>query len=60
VAEENTNPSSETPRDFLTRVKFEVYGEGMIEKKVHLSGNSGRVYLPLDWVGRHVKVVRMD
>jgi len=27
-------------------VKFEVYGEEMIEKKVKLSGNSGRVYLP--------------
>ena len=33
------------------KVKFEVYGEEMIEKKVKLSGNSGRVYLPPDWVG---------
>jgi len=60
VTEENTNPSSETPHDIPRRVKFEVYGEMMIEKKVHSSGNSGRVYLPLDWVGRHVKVVRID
>ena len=28
------------------RVKFEVFGEEMIEKEVKLSGNSGRVYLP--------------
>jgi putative transposon-encoded protein len=42
------------------RVKFEVYGEEMIEKKVSLSGNSGRIYLPPDWVGRHVKIVRID
>ena len=42
------------------RVKFEVYGEEMIEKKVKLSGNSGRVYLPPDWVGRHVKIIRID
>jgi putative transposon-encoded protein len=42
------------------RVKFEVYGEEMIEKVVKLSGNSGRVYLPPDWVGRHVKIIRID
>ena len=42
------------------RVKFEVYGEEMIEKKVKLSGNSGRVYLPPNWVGHHVKIIRMD
>ncbi len=42
------------------RVKFEVYGEEMIEKKVKLSGNSGRVYLPPDWVGRNVKIIRID
>ena len=24
------------------------------------SGNSGRVYLPPDWVGHHVKIVRID
>ncbi len=42
------------------KVKFEVYGEEMIEKKVKLSGNSGRVYLPPDWVGRQVKIIRID
>jgi len=41
-------------------VKFEVYGEEMVEKVVKLSGNSGRVYLPPDWVGRHVKIIRVD
>ena len=41
-------------------VKFEVYGEEMIEKKVKLSGNSGRVYLPPDWVGHLVKIIRID
>ena len=40
--------------------KFEVYGEEMIEKKVKLSGNSGRVYLPPNWVGHHVKIIRID
>jgi putative transposon-encoded protein len=42
------------------KVKFEVYGEEMVEKVVKLSGNSGRVYLPPDWVGSRVKIVRMD
>lgn len=41
-------------------VKFEVYGEEMIEKEVKLSGNSGRVYLPPDWVGHQVKIIRID
>jgi len=45
---------------FAAKVKFEIYGEEMIEKKVKLSGNSGRVYLPPDWVGHHVKIVRID
>jgi putative transposon-encoded protein len=42
------------------KVKFEVYGEEMIEKKVRLSGNSGRVYLPPDWVDHQVKIIRID
>lgn len=40
-------------------VKFEVYGEEMIEKRVKQSGNSGRVYLPPDWVGHQVKIIRI-
>ncbi len=43
-----------------TKVKFEIFGEEMIEKSVKLSGNSGRVYLPPTWVGHHVKIVRID
>ena len=42
------------------KVKFEVWGEEMIEKKVKLSGNSGRVYLPPDWVNHQVKIIRVD
>ncbi len=41
-------------------VKFEVYGNAMIEKKVRVSGNSGRIYLPPDWVGHNVKIIRTD
>ncbi|MCX5879907.1 MAG: DUF2080 family transposase-associated protein [Deltaproteobacteria bacterium] len=42
------------------KVKFEAFGVEMIEKKVSLSGNSGRIYLPPDWVGHHVKIIRID
>ncbi len=40
--------------------KFEVYGQEMIEKTVKKSGNSGRIYLPPDWVGKRVKIIRVD
>jgi putative transposon-encoded protein len=40
--------------------KFEVFGEEMIEKEVKQSGNSGRVYLPPEWVGKQVKIIRIN
>ena len=42
------------------RTRFGVFGKEMIEKEVKKSGNSGRVYLPLNWVGKHVKIIRID
>jgi putative transposon-encoded protein len=58
------NTSMALLRDDLTiarnRAKFEVYGEEMIEKEVKQSGNSGRVYLPPEWVGKHVKIIRIE
>ena len=33
---------------------------GMIEKVVAKSGSSGRVYQPPDWIGKRVKVIRVD
>ncbi len=41
-----------------TKVKFEIYGEELIEKTVKSSGNSGRIYLPPEWIGTKVKVVK--
>ena len=49
---DNTDPRS-------NKVKFEIYGEEMIEKRVKSSGNSGRVYLPPNWVGHKVKIIRV-
>ena len=53
---ENSTSSEEIP----TKVKFEIFGEEMLEKIVKMSGNSGRVYLPPEWVGKHVKIIRTD
>ena len=53
----NNEPAAEMPSK---KVKFEVYGEEMIEKDVKMSGNSGRIYLPPDWVGHKIKVIRID
>jgi putative transposon-encoded protein len=59
--EKGQSPSKdEGPARSRGRVKFEVYGEEMVEKLVKLSGNSGRVYLPPDWVGSWVKIIRID
>ena len=41
-------------------VKFELYGMEMIEKEVRASGNSGRIYLPPNWIGCKVKIVKVD
>ncbi len=51
---------TENPEAARKMVKFEVFGEEMLEKRVKLSGNSGRIYLPPDWVGHLVKVIRID
>jgi hypothetical protein len=50
---------SEDP-DNAPKTKFGIFGEEMIEKEVKPSGNTGRIYLPLDWVGKHVKIIRVD
>jgi hypothetical protein len=43
------------------KVKFKIYGEEMIDKKVSPSGSSsGRIYLPPDWADRRVKIIRID
>lgn len=60
MPEEEKIPENRTQERPPSRVKFEVYGEEMIEKMVKSSGNSGRVYLPPNWVGHQVKIIRID
>ena len=59
-AEQPLGARGEDTRPALPKSKFEVWGEEMIEKEVRQSGNSGRVYLPPEWIGRHVKIIRID
>lgn len=40
--------------------KFEVHGVERIEKEMRQRGNSGRVSLPPDWVGKRAKIIRID
>ncbi len=44
----------------LNKVKFEVYGEEMMSKEVKQSGHSGRIYLPPEWIGKNLKIIRID
>ncbi|MCK5163956.1 MAG: DUF2080 family transposase-associated protein [Desulfobacula sp.] len=55
----NNEKDDKFESDYIRRkVKFEIYGEEMIEKTVNSSGNSGRIYLPPEWIGTKVKVVK--
>ncbi|NJD77295.1 MAG: DUF2080 family transposase-associated protein [Candidatus Methanoperedens sp.] len=41
-------------------MKIEVQAYQVVEKTVKLSGNSGRVYVPKEWVGKRVKVFLLE
>lgn len=44
----------------LGKTRFTIYGQEVLEKTVRRSGKGGRVYLPLAWLGKHVKIIRMN
>lgn len=54
-----TSAKLEDPGKSL-KAKFGLYGEEMIEKEVRPGGNAGRIYLHQDWVGKLVKIIRID
>lgn len=35
-------------------------GYEMLEKDVTKSGNSGRIYVPIQWIGKKVKVILLE
>jgi len=62
MADTDTDKDTSLSKELIPRakVKFEVYGEEMIEKEVKSSGNSGRIYLPPNWVGHTVKIIKVE
>jgi len=41
-------------------IEFHMKGYEIVQKKVKPAGTSGRVYVPNSWVGKLVKVVRLE
>lgn len=41
-------------------VKLELTGYEMLEKQVNKSGNSGRIYVPIEWIGKRVKIILIE
>tara|TARA_Y100000310_G_scaffold337125_1_gene423382 strand:- start:1200 stop:1340 length:141 start_codon:yes stop_codon:yes gene_type:complete len=35
-------------------------GFEMLEKQVNKSGNSGRIYVPVEWIGKKVKIILLE
>ena len=44
----------------LREAKIKLTGFEMLEKEVHKSGNSGRVYVPIEWVNKKVKIILIE
>ena len=44
----------------MKETKIQLTGFEMLEKQVNKSGNSGRVYVPVEWIGKRVKVVLLE
>ena len=40
--------------------KIQLIGYEMLEKQVNQSGNSGRVYVPVEWIGKRVKIILLE
>jgi len=44
----------------MKETHIELTGYEMLEKQVNKSGNSGRIYVPVEWIGKRVKVVLLE
>jgi len=44
----------------MKQTNIQLIGYEMLEKQVNKSGNSGRVYVPVDWIGKRVKVILLE
>lgn len=41
-------------------VKIQLTGYEVLEKEVTKGGNSGRVYVPPNWIGKRVKIILVE
>ncbi|MEM4263439.1 MAG: DUF2080 family transposase-associated protein [Candidatus Woesearchaeota archaeon] len=41
-------------------IQIKLTGYEVLEKQVNKGGNSGRVYLPIEWVGKRVKIILVE
>jgi putative transposon-encoded protein len=44
----------------MKETKIQLTGFEMLEKSVNKSGNSGRVYVPIEWIGKKVKIILLE
>lgn len=44
----------------MDKTTFTLDGYEQIRKRVGVTGNSGRVYVPAAWIGCRVAVIRLD
>ena len=44
----------------MTKTNIQLTGYEMLEKQVNKSGNSGRVYVPIEWIGKKVKIILLE
>jgi len=44
----------------MTKTNIQLIGYEMLEKQVNKSGNSGRVYVPIEWIGKKVKIILLE
>jgi putative transposon-encoded protein len=44
----------------MKETKIQLIGFEMLEKQVNKSGNSGRIYVPVEWIGKKVKIILLE
>ena len=44
----------------LKETQIQLKGYAMLEKEVSQGGNSGRVYVPFEWIGKRVKIILLE
>ena len=44
----------------MKETNIQLKGFEMLEKQVNKSGNSGRVYVPIEWIGKKVKIILIE